>query len=130
MGSYKIYRCDNCKKQFELGGPQEYRKLIFFKSKVRHPGGFRKRVSGFWIYLWCPQCRRTEKKIMVEFKNAASSIEAWGRTATVKEKYLTEFPGQYNCSGCNEYLLDEIKENTQCNNCSKGAIEFVKMIQT
>lgn len=130
MGSFKVYKCNNCDIQIELGGPQEYRKNIFRIKDIKHPPPPKAKIHGLRLFLWCPQCLKMEKKIMVEFVRASDPIKVWGRTAPIKTKYRQEFEGQYNCTKCDTYLLDHIEENTRCIKCNKGTIDLLHTITT
>ncbi|MBD3318671.1 hypothetical protein GF342_02060 [Candidatus Woesearchaeota archaeon] len=127
MGRYAVYSCNACKKTIELGGPQEYRKTVFGRKEEPHVGG--KKVDGLWIVLWCPKCKVTEKKILVEFSRTCSPIEVWGHTAPVKPEYQKEQQGQFNCSTCKTYMLDTIPPETPCP-CHKGTLGSQGFINT
>ncbi len=131
MGTFHQYSCNLCNTRFELGGPQEFKNTLLGKVKTRHASmGMKKHINGLWLYLWCNQCKRVEKRIMVEFERKCMGIEVWGRTAPIKARYMKEFKGQFNCPKCNAYLQDQIKEATACPTCKTGKLEYHQSIQT
>jgi hypothetical protein len=131
MGTFTQYQCSHCKTKFELGGPQEYKKTIFGKLKVRHASnGMKENISGLWVYLWDEDTQKVEKRIMVEFERKCSSLEVWGRRAPAKPKYINGFEGQYDSLKTGKELLNSIPLETKCKKCHKGEIEFLRQIQT
>lgn len=129
MGTFKQYSCKKCKKKYELGGPQEFKKTLLGRRKeVRHPPPANAKISGLWLFLWCPKCMNVDKKILVEFVKPANPIQVWGHTAPVKPEYRPEKKGQFDCEKCKTYRVDIIEEGSKCS-CG-GKIEYSGTITT
>lgn len=130
MGTFHVFGCDACGKSVELGGPQEFRRGLFGKLKeVRHAGAGRKKIDGLWIFLWCPTCRTTGRKILLEFAEPSDPIRVWGRTAPIKPEYRAENPDRFRCDKCSTLMVDEIEEGP-CPWCGKGTVGYRTTIQT
>ncbi|MCP4460580.1 MAG: hypothetical protein GY816_21540 [Cytophagales bacterium] len=130
MGTFSQYKCENCNKKFELGGPQEFGNTWFGRRMIRHTGiGMRNNISGLWLWLWDNSAHKVVRRVLMEYERKCASFEVWGNRAPVKLAYLGD-SSEWLIDDKEQPLLGEIPEGEICPSCKKGKIEFDQQIQT
>ncbi len=80
-----------------------------------------RRVAGLWSHLWCPSCRRSQPRVLVELDEPAEHpVQAF--LAAEARRLSGGETGP--CPACGTLLLAEL-DGTPCPVCPDGHLELI-----
>ena len=129
MGLYTRYKCRDCRFEAELGGPEEF--YIDAEGKRQFYGhpvpvseeAVERGIAGFWLRLWCDECRREREVVIAEFDTPRQRpSEAWG------DLQIDQAAGvEPKCPKCGSKQLREVLDDDTCPRCAKGRLQAQRM---
>jgi hypothetical protein len=124
MATFLGYQCKNCDFLIHVSGPHEFK---FEKGEVKglpHPGSIEP-ADGLYLSVYCPQCDRNQRLIIVEYLQPVSNpFEA--KFENIKKEYQDNYSEQIKSRRQEEKIFTECFNTSSyaCPACNGDVIYF------